>query len=178
MIKEIFRDLINELKFGYLKRKHPNKYCYLASVFKNKPVNRTVVLRNVTDENHLIFYTDIRSGKVQQYKANPNAEALFYNHKKLWQIKVSGKIKIVEDLDQINYYKQKVQGASTKDYTTIKSPGSQIKNPDHVDYGEELNFAVLELETECIESLQLKRPNHIRCKFEKENDWKGQFLVP
>jgi hypothetical protein len=178
MLDQIFKDTINELKFGYLKRKYPNKYCYLASISKNKPVNRTVVLRDVTDENHLIFFTDKRTNKVLHFKNNPNAEALFYNHKKLWQIKVSGKVKIVEDQDKIDHYKQKVQGSSTKDYTTLKSPGSPIKNPDHVDYGDELNFALLELQTESIESLQLKRPNHIRCIFKKENDWEGQFLVP
>jgi hypothetical protein len=178
MLSEIFNDIINELKFGYLKRKHPHKYCYLASISGNKPVNRTVVLRDMTEDKHLIFYTDLRSGKVEQFQNNPNAEALFYHPKKLLQVKVAGKMKVVENEDTIKYYKQKVQGGSTKDYTTQVSPGTPIKNPDHVDYGEKLNFAVLELQTESIESLQLKRPNHIRCVFKKEDDWNGQFLVP
>lgn len=178
MLQDIFKDIINEIKFGYLKRRHANKYCSLASIENNKPVVRTVVLRNMTDENNLIFFTDMRSGKVRQYQSNPNAEVLFYNHKKLLQIKVSGQICLVEDDEKIAYYKQKVQGPSQKDYTTLKNPGTSIDNPDHVDYGDELNFAVLELKTESIESLQLKRPNHIRCLFERKNDWKGQFLVP
>jgi len=178
MLSEIFKDVINEIKFGYLKRKHANKYCYLASVSNGKPVNRTVVLRDMTDENNLIIFTDKRSNKVEHFKNNPNAEALFYNHKKLWQIKVSGKINIVEDQEKVDYYKQKIQGASKKDYITEKKPGSEIKNPDNVEYGEKLNFALLELQTQSIESLQLKRPNHIRCVFKKEDNWQGQFLVP
>ncbi|MBS3739071.1 pyridoxamine 5'-phosphate oxidase family protein [Mesohalobacter halotolerans] len=178
MLKTIFNDTINEIKFGYLKRKHANKYCSLASIYQNKPQIRTVVLRDMTEGYHLIFFTDKRSEKVKQYKNNRNAEVLFYNHKKLLQIKVGGPIELLQDTERINYYKQKVQGSSKKDYTTLKKPSTPIKNPDRVDYGDELNFAVLELQTEYIESLQLKRPNHIRCLFEKKDNWKGQFLVP
>jgi pyridoxine/pyridoxamine 5'-phosphate oxidase len=178
MLNQIFKETINELKFGYLKRKHPNKYCYLASISHGKPVNRTVVLRDITDENNLIFFTDLRSNKVEHFHQNPNAEALFYNPKKLWQIKVSGQIQFLEDEDKLKFYRQKVQGASKKDYTTLQPPGSIINNPDAVEYQEELNFAVLELQTEIIESLQLKRPNHIRCKFKKTSNWSGEFMVP
>ena len=178
MLDEIFKDTINEIKFGYLKRKHPNKYCYLSSISDGKPVLRTVVLRDMAEKYNLIIFTDKRSSKVEQFAENPQAEILFYNHKKLWQIKVGGKMEILQDEERINYYKQKIQGASQKDYTTLKKPSTPIENPDNIDYGEELNFAVLELKTERIESLQLKRPNHIRCLFEEKNDWKGQFLVP
>lgn len=178
MLQEILRENINDIKFGYLKRRHPNKYCSLASVYEDKPILRTVVLRDMSESYNLIFFTDIRSEKVKQYQDNPNAEVLFYNHKKLLQIKVGGKIKLLQDKERIKYYKQKVQGSSQKDYTTLKAPSTPIKNPDNVEYGEDLNFAVLELDTTYIESLQLKRPNHIRCLFEKKDDWKGQFLVP
>lgn len=178
MLSEIFEDIINEIKFGYLKRKHANKYCSLASVNNNKPILRTVVLRDMSEKYKLIFFTDKRSEKVKQYKENPNAEVLFYNHKKLLQIKVGGKISLIQDKERIKYFKQKVQGSSQKDYTTLKAPSTPIKNPDNVEYGEDLNFAVLELDTTYIESLQLKRPNHIRCLFEKKDNWKGQFLVP
>jgi hypothetical protein len=178
MLSEILKNNINEIKFGYLKRKHPNKYCSLASLDNNKPIVRTVVLRDMVENYNLIFFTDKRSGKVNQFHENPNAEALFYNHKKLLQIKVGGKIKLVQNTERINYYKQKVQGSSQKDYTTLKKPSTPIKNPDEVEYGEDLNFAILQLEAEYIESLQLKRPNHIRCLFKKEDNWEGQFLVP
>lgn len=178
MFLEILKDNINEIKFGYLKHKHPNRYCSLASVNNNKPIVRTVVLRDMTEGYNLIFFTDTRSEKVEQFRENPNAEVLFYNPKKLLQIKVGGSIELVKDEERLNYYKQKVQGFSQNDYTTLKRPSSPIKNPDEVEYGEELNFTVLELKTEYIESLQLKRPNHMRCLFKKKNDWKGQFLVP
>ncbi len=178
MLNDIFNDIINEVKFGYLKRKHPFKYCYLSSISQNKPVLRTVVLRDMTENYNLIFFTDKRSSKVNQFKENPKAEVLFYHPKKMWQIKVGGIIKIVEEDKRIKHYKQKIQGASLKDYITKQKPSSPLKNPDELEYAEDVNFCVLELIPDYIESLQLKRPNHIRCVFKKSNDWKGQFIVP
>lgn len=178
MLDDIFKNVINEVKFGYLKRKHPFKYCYLSSISDDKPVLRTVVLRDMTKEYKLVIFTDKRSSKVEQYAKNPNAELLFYHPKKLWQIKVGGKINILEDEKRVEYYKQKIQGASVKDYTTKQKPSSPLKNPDELEHTENMNFCVLELNPEYIESLQLKRPNHIRCIFKKDNNWQGQFIVP
>jgi pyridoxine/pyridoxamine 5'-phosphate oxidase len=131
-------------------------------------------------ENYeLVFFTDSRSQKVQQFQINPNAEVLFYHPKKLLQIKASGFISLLYDEEKLKYYQQKVQGPSINDYITKSPPSSPIKNPDLVQYDEEnVNFCVLVLKIDTLEGLQLKRPNHIRCKFERADDWKGQFLVP
>ncbi len=178
MLDNIFKSAINEIKLGYLKRKHPFKYCYLSSISSNKPVIRTVVLRDMTDQHELVFFTDQRSQKIEQFQANPNAELLFYHPKKLWQIKVGGKIKIITNEKQLNFYKQKVQGASVKDYSSKQKPSSALKNPDALEYTEDMHFTVLYLEPDYFESLQLKRPNHIRCLFNKVDGWQGQFLAP
>jgi len=178
MLNTIFDSTINEIKFGYLKRHHPFRYCYLSSVYNNKPQLRTVVIRDMTDYNELIFFTDYRSPKIKQFQLNPNAEVLFYHPKKRWQIKVTGQIKLLDDKKLIELYQQKVQGQSTKDYTSKQSPSHVLKNPDQIEYGQKLHFAVLKLSPVAIESLQLKRPNHIRCRFKKDNNWEGEFLVP
>lgn len=178
MLNEIFNDVINEIKFGYLKRKHAFKYCYLSSISEGKPTIRTVVLRDMTESYNLIIFTDKRSAKVEQLAKNPHTEVLFYHPKKLWQIKVGGEMHIIKNEERIKQYQQKIQGASTKDYTTKQQPSSPLKNPDHLEHGENMHFAVLELKPDYIESLQLKRPNHIRCIFRKHDAWQGQFLVP
>jgi len=179
MLNAIFKSTVNEVKFGYLKRKHPFRYCYLSSVYKNKPVVRTVVLRDMTDNDELVFFTDSRSQKVAQFRLNPYAEVLFYHPKKLLQIKASGTISFLKDEEKLKYYRQKIQGPSLNDYITEKPPSTPIKNPDLVDYNEDdVNFCVLILKINILESLQLKRPNHIRCRFERENNWEGGFLVP
>lgn len=178
MLNEIFKNTLNEIKFGYLKRKHPNKYCYLSSVLEDKPMIRTVVLRDMTEDYNLIIFTDKRSSKVEQFIKNSNAKILFYNHKKLWQIKVCGRMHLLEEQERVKYYQQKIQGNSKKDYTTQQKPSSVLKNPNDLEYGEDMHFAVLELKPQYIESLQLKRPNHIRCIFRKDDEWQGEFLVP
>ena len=73
-----------------------------------------------------------------------------------------------------------VQPTSRKDYTTSTAPGSLISNPDTVEYLEDKNyFTIIEVTLSKIEYLKLKRPNHLRILFSKEeNDWDGQFLVP
>lgn len=179
MLDDIFKSHINELKFGYLKRKHPFRYCYLSSVFENKPVVRTVVLRDMTEDYELVFFTDSRSQKVKQFQSNPNAEVLFYHPKKLRQIKATGTISFLEDEEKLAHYRNKVQGSSLKDYITQSPPSTPIKNSDNVDYNEdEVHFCVMLLRIEILEGLQLKRPNHIRSRFKRANNWEGEFLVP
>ncbi len=179
MLCEIFKTLRNELQFGYLKRKHPFRYCYLASACDSRPIIRTVVLRDMTKDLELIFFTDSRSQKVIQLKQNPQAEVLFYHPKKLLQIKASGNVSLLTDEEKLNYYQNKIQGPSINDYITKEPPSTPINNPDWVEYNnEEVNFCVLVLKIEALEGLQLKRPNHIRTRFKRQDSWKGEFLVP
>jgi hypothetical protein len=179
MLDQIFKDLKNEVKFGYLKKKHPFRYPVLATIEENIPVQRTVVLRDATEEFNLIMYTDGRSHKIKQIEQNPNCSLLFYHPKKLLQIKVEGQMKLVRSGESYKDYWSKVQGKSQKDFITQKAPGTPIKNPEHVEYKEdEHHFCVLKLLPKVIEYLELKRPNHIRARFEESNQWEGQFLNP
>jgi len=179
MLDQIFKDLKNEVKFGYLKKKHPFRYPVLASIEDNRPIQRTVVLRDSTESFDLIMYTDDRSHKINQIESNPNCSLLFYHPKKLLQIKVEGHMKIIRSGASYEDYWTRVQGKSQNDFITNLAPGTPINNPDHVEYKEdEHHFCVLSLEPCFIEFLELKRPNHIRASFEKTNNWKGQFLNP
>ncbi|MBZ9651963.1 pyridoxamine 5'-phosphate oxidase family protein [Psychroflexus montanilacus] len=179
MLNQILEDLKNEVKFGYLKKKHPFRYPSLASIEDNVPVQRTVVLRDSTQDFELIMYTDERSDKIHQFEINPNASLLFYNHKKLLQIKVEGKMKLIRSGKDYEDYWSRVQGKSQKDFITTNPPGTPIDNPDHVEYkDDEHHFCLLKLVPERMEYLQLKRPNHIRAVFDKTNNWEGQFLNP
>jgi pyridoxine/pyridoxamine 5'-phosphate oxidase len=179
MLQQLLNDAKQEIKFGYLKKKHPFRYPVLASMEDNIPQQRTVVLRDTTDAFELVFFTDKRSPKIKQLNENSTASLLFYHPKKLLQIKVIGKMHCVEKGEEIDHYWSKVQGNSAKDFSTAKAPGTPIKNPDHVDYLEEQHhFCVLKLKPEVIEYLQLKRPNHIRARFSIHDEWKGDFLTP
>jgi len=179
MLDQILKDLKNEVKFGYLKKKHAFRYPSLASIEDNVPVQRTVVLRDTTADFDLIMYTDERSDKISHFENNPNCSLLFYNHKKLLQVKVEGKIEMIKSGEEYDYHWSRVQGHSQKDFITKNPPGTPIDNPDHVDYNEdEHHFCLLKLVPEHMEYLELKRPNHIRARFDGSNNWKGKFLNP
>jgi pyridoxine/pyridoxamine 5'-phosphate oxidase len=179
MLNQIFKDLQNEIKLGYLKKKHPFRYPSLATIENQCPIQRTVVLRDSKADFELVIFTDERSNKVRQLRKNPNASLLFYHPKKLMQIKVEGLIKIITSGEDYITYWSKVQGKSQSDFTTQKAPGTLIDNPDHVNYKEDdHHFCILELVPKRIEYLQLKRPHHIRARFDSEQNWKGQFLNP
>jgi pyridoxine/pyridoxamine 5'-phosphate oxidase len=179
MLDQILKDLKSEVRFGYLKKKHPFRYVSLASIENGAPTQRTVVLRDATDEFDLIIYSDNRSDKVQQFEKNSKASLLFYHPKKLLQVKVEGQMELVRSGKAYEDFWSRVQGKSQKDFITKQAPGTPIDNPDLVDYKEdEHHFCVLKLIPETLEYLQLSRPNHIRARFDKSNDWEGHYLNP
>ena len=96
------------------------------------------------------------------------------------QLKVEGIANIVTDTKRLTATWNNIQPNSRKDYITDNSPGSFIKNPEHVEYLEDQNyFTILDITPTKIEYLKLQRPNHIRVLFVKTNDkWNGEFLVP
>lgn len=178
MLQDLFKDLKSEMKLGYLKKNHSFRYVYLATVADGKPHQRTVVLRDVVNEQHPIIYTDARSNKVKELQENPAVSLIMYNHKKLMQITLSGQMKMIERGDYYEDCWSRVQGKSQRDFITEKAPGTPIKNPDEVNYGDDHHFMILELVPDQIEYLQLKRPHHIRAIFKAADNWQGQFLNP
>ena len=170
-----------ELRKGTTKRGHPFRYCTLATVGLNATARlRTIVLRRVTENLNLVFYTDKRSKKVGHIRENDWVSLLFYHPKQLLQLKVEGKATIISDADVLQKYYSGVQPASRKDYTTISAPGTPISDPDQIEHFEDKNFfSMVEVEPLKIEYLKLKRPDHLRILFTKEqNNFTGQFLMP
>ena len=51
------------------------------------------------DENGIIFYTAQEKAVHQQLTRNPKAEICFYDFKNVIQVRVSGRIEFVEDLE-------------------------------------------------------------------------------
>ncbi|MFS4467642.1 pyridoxamine 5'-phosphate oxidase family protein [Maribacter sp. 2210JD10-5] len=181
MTETFWQELTEELKKSTIKKGHPFRYFTLATVgLGNMARLRTVVLRQVKADLGLIFYTDRRSKKIIHIKENNKVSLLFYHPKKLMQLKIEGTATPITDKETLHKYWNGVQSSSRKDYITKNAPGSEIDNPDHVEYLENENyFCMVEIEPIKIEYLKLKRPNHLRVRFSKENrGWNGEFLVP
>jgi pyridoxamine 5'-phosphate oxidase len=122
-----------------------------------------------------VVYTDARSKKVEALQKNQKVQLLFFDPKRLWQLTVAAELKVMRVAPEI--FKQ-LPPASKKDYTVRLAPGTPIANPNDIEYQEESFFYHLTFTANKIESLRLKRPNHLRAVFEKEQQWKGKFLTP
>lgn len=181
MTAQFLQEAEDELHKSLVKKRHPFRYFTLATVGLDHIARlRTVVLRQVTPDLNLIFYTDKRSKKITHITENPKVGLLFYHPKLMLQLKIEGVAKIINDKATLKTYWNGIQPNSRKDYITQQTPGSTIQNPDEVDYlNEENHFSMIEIAPFKMEYLKLKRPNHIRIRFSKtENDWEGEFLVP
>jgi len=182
-INEIWTALSHELHRGVLDSKHAFRYVNLATNGKDYPEIRTVVLREVDADLNFYIFTDSRSQKVEEIKRDQSVSLHFYHPKKRVQIRVLAKAKIHQNDDIALKYWARVQGEGQKAYNSTLSPGEKIKSPlEGWDWPKEMNsdfFAVIRLEPNKIDVLQLDRLKHLRIEFEKvSGDWKGQWLVP
>lgn len=177
----LFASIIKDFKGAISHKKHPFRYFTLATTDdKGLPRLRTVVLREFDDDCTITIYTDRRSVKINHIEDNKSIAALFFDTSRLLQITVKGRAeRITNDLELHSIW-EKIPSKSRKDYTTEDAPGKEIKNPDEVDYlDKEHFFAAIRIIPEQIEYLKLKRPNHIRARFQKrEHKWEGTYLVP
>jgi pyridoxine/pyridoxamine 5'-phosphate oxidase len=181
MTEVFFEELSEELHKGVNKKGHPFRYITMATVGNGSIARlRTVVLRQVSEDLQLTIYTDGRTKKITHINENNQVSLLLYHPKKLLQLKVEGKAQIVNDPEQLKKYWSGVQPSSRKDYITTHKPGSEIDNPDQVEYLADKNyFTLVDIVPTHIEYLKLKRPNHIRVQFKKQTgNWNGTFLVP
>ena len=137
-------------------------------------------LRKLLSDFTLLFYTDLRSAKVSQLQENNQVSALFYNPKKLLQIRVDGEVFFETDEKILKSYWNNIPENSRKDYITKLKPGSSINEDDEIEYdAENPNFVAVKIKAHTIEYLQLQRPSHLRLLFSRADDqWKMQNLVP
>lgn len=178
MLSEIFMQIKDQWVRAKYQKKHPFRNLVLSTVTeKGIPKSRTVVLRDFDPQRMVLtVYTDRRSQKINELRAQKEASLLFYDPKKLWQIQVAVQLE-KQSGDAKPFYL--MPPPAQKDYTTALPPGSEITNPDAVHYnGEQHFFVALQFKIYCIESLKLKRPNHVRSRFDLDNGWSGCYLTP
>lgn len=182
MENQILASIKDDLQKAVSTKDHPFRYFTLATTGQNHTARlRTVVLRNFDEEGFVItIYTDKRSKKVLQLKENPNVSALFFDPEWLTQLRIEGVAHLEEDEKKLSKTWNTISIKARRDYTTLQDPDTEIPNPDYIKHLEGHHyFAVLHIQVYKVEYLRLKRPNHIRIGFTKENGkWEGSFLVP
>jgi len=182
MPDKIFEKITQELKKGAFKKGHYFKYFTLATLGVDQFARlRLVALRNVSDDLKLTFFTDKRSKKVLHIKENNRVSLLFYNHKKLIQLRIEGIARINKDQFQIQKSWEQVGPEARKDFISKEAPGSTLKDPDTLEYLVEGDyFSIVEIDPFRIEYLKLKKNRHTKIKYAKElsGGWTSEYLVP
>ncbi len=181
MTENYFDELKDALHQGADDKDHPFRYFCLATVgVENMVRQRTIVLRKVSPELELTFFTDYRSKKVMHIHENHKVSLLFYDASKLLQVRIDGLARIDKNEQEIQAYWKEIEGSRRKDYTTTSAPGSELKNPETLDYlSGDHYFCAVHVIPKRIEYLKLSSPDHIRVRFTREDGhWEGRHLVP
>tara|TARA_X000000368_G_scaffold408215_1_gene388587 strand:- start:618 stop:1244 length:627 start_codon:yes stop_codon:yes gene_type:complete len=135
-----FKDLKNPLDlfeewFNEAKKTEINDHNAVALATSNKkgiPSVRMVLLKSF-DENGFVFYTNLDSKKSKDIKENPSASMCFHWKSLLRQIRITGKIKQVNDDKANDYYNSRNYGSkigawASKQSEVLKSRDELFKS--------------------------------------------------
>jgi len=86
---------MNKTEMMAFMKANPN--CCVASVHGNKPHTRVLTMYRA-DENGIILQSDKRKDLYKQVLKNPEVEICFYDTNKYVEVRVSGRMEVVEDL--------------------------------------------------------------------------------
>jgi len=181
MTHTYLEEVRKELQKGATQKDHPYRYFTLATVGLDQVARlRTVVLRKLSDDLRLTFFTDSRSKKMIHLQENKKVGLLFYNGQNLMQIRIEGMAKVIHDNEMKEKYWSGIEESARKEYKTSAAPGTSLASPERIDYlDDEDHFCIIEITPFKIEYLQLKKPNHIRVRYSWERDrWEGEYIVP
>ena len=157
------------------------RYLVLSTHTNSFPEARYVVLRKFdAAADQLLIYTDNRSDKIQHIQQASQISLLAYDAKLKCQLKMKGNC-IIHHQDKLARDCWENLSGRKDSYNSLLAPGTpivelsegqQLKREINQDY-----FAVLEINLEQLELLQLNDQGHIRVHFDLQTQ-RAQFLVP
>jgi len=186
-LNAVFETVLAMLADGVADRTAPANRPALATVGTDGlPQVRTVVLRAFDPASRtLMIHVDIRSGKIQELAAQPQAALHVYDPAREAQFRLACHVKVHRAGAVHERAWADKPHLSRVHYTVAATPGQPIAGPGDAeiaggsgDAGKE-NFAVLELEIQGIEWLYIGSRGHRRARFQWDgNAWEGTWLVP
>ena len=143
------------------------------------PEVRTVVLRTATRATESVdIYTDPRTEKVTELTYEPRVSAMLWDEEDRLQIRLRARCNILTGSDAATEWAG-VPDVSYRNYTVSLPPGRSAPDGSFVPHGTEPHFAVLRLQLDEIETVDLGDPKHYRrALFSRLDDWSGLWLVP
>ncbi len=124
--------LLIYLKNGLLLQKKseindPNAFSVATSSKDGIPSVRMVLLKGLSDKG-FVFYTNFNSKKGNDLKKNPNASICFHWKSLRRQVRVSGKVAVVENEEADNYFSSRKYGSKISAWASSQS--EKMKNRD------------------------------------------------
>ncbi|MEM8893379.1 MAG: pyridoxamine 5'-phosphate oxidase family protein [Bacteroidota bacterium] len=182
-IEEVVKNTLLEVTRGVVDRKHPFRFVSLATTSEGIINNRLVVLRKLTDDFRMIFFTDDRSNKVDDIENNPRVTLLFWHPGKKAQITFKGNAQLHNQDHFTNQFWSSISVEGRKAYGSVKSPGEPVNHMSdahnwHPDISDD-HFTVIEFVPKGMEVLQLHKLSHYRARFTLKHEiWSGGWIVP
>ena len=127
---DLFEDWFEEAKKSEIN--DPNALALATVGINGIPSVRMVLLKEF-NMNGFVFYTNLNSQKSSEIKSNPNASMCFHWKSLLRQIRITGKLTKVSDIDADNYYNSRSYGSrigawASNQSTILKSRDELLKS--------------------------------------------------
>ncbi|MEK8049862.1 pyridoxamine 5'-phosphate oxidase family protein [Ideonella sp. DXS22W] len=144
---------------------------------------RTVVLREVDiDARLLVFYTDCRSPKVAQLRAQPQVTLMCWSPALGWQLRLRARTAVdTGGLGVSSRWARLKMHPAAQDYLSPLPPGAALDAPAHQappapDRDSREHFAVVFTTVERIDWLELHAEGHRRAVFDAQGA--GRWVTP
>ena len=170
----------------------PNALALATANNTNQPSVRMVLLKDLSDKG-FVFYTNFNSKKGNDLKNNPNASMCFHWKSIRRQIRVSGKVSVVDKEEADKYFSSREYGSKIaawassqsskmnnrndflnkiKEFEKKFSDKNKVPRPEH--------WSGWRVNPEQIEFwLEVKNRTHQRLNyFLKEGNWNKEILYP
>ncbi len=154
---------------------------------------RTVVLRGVDiKKRHLYCFTDLRTSKVREIRANEQVQVLFYHPVQKVQIRATAAAMVYANDAIAREFWEKLPLAQRANYAARSGPGSPLNEPgDDIDPALKEtsatadlepaypNFAVIAAEVDQFDWLHLRDAGNVRANIRWTGKrYSGLWLVP
>ena len=137
----------------------PNALSLATANTEGVPSVRMVLLKGLSEKG-FVFYTNFNSKKGKDLKKNPNASMCFHWKSLRRQIRISGKVSVVDNKEADDYFNSRAYGSRIGAWASSQS--QVMKNRD------EFLKKIKEFENKYPDQNKVPRPQH----------WSGWRLIP
>ena len=157
-------------------RGHAWRVLALATVEGTRAAVRSVVLREVqAGQKQLLFFTDTRSPKVAQLRAQPQGSLLAWSAPLAWQLRLEVSLTVADSGSDVTARWAEIQhSASAQDYLAAQPPGTPLESYAPVPTASH-HFGIVTAQVTAIDWLELHADGHRRARFDGQG---ARWLAP